>query len=57
MNLAARLMQAAEGRHPPLLCDTETVEAAKEVFTFKACTPVQVKGKEYVSTSRPSLSF
>ena len=41
-------MQAAEGRHPPLLCDTETVEAAKEVFNFKACTPVQVKGKEFV---------
>lgn len=41
-------MQAAEGRTPPILCDSETVEAAKEEFNFIACTPIQVKGKECV---------
>ena len=48
VNLAARLMQLAEGHCPPILCDSETVEAAKEDFQFTACLPVQVKGKEYV---------
>lgn len=48
VNLAARLMQAAEGREPPILCDAETVDAAKETFKFTPCTPIHVKGKEYV---------
>ena len=41
-------MQAAEGRTPPILCDTDTVEATKEDFTFISSTPILVKGKEYV---------
>ena len=51
VNLAARLMQAAEGG---ILCDEATLHAARERITFEALPPLRLKGKARpVAVHRP----
>jgi len=44
VNLAARLMQAADERRP-ILCDVATFTAARAQFLFEVFPPIVVKGK------------
>ena len=44
VNLAARLMQAADQRRP-ILCDVATFTAARAQFLFEVFPPIVVKGK------------
>jgi len=44
VNLAARLMQAADERRP-ILCDNTTFNAARGQFLFEVYPPIMVKGK------------
>lgn len=58
MNLAARLMQAAEtldhGSAAPILCDSATYDAARIRLAFEELPPLTLKGKaEPVRTYRP----
>ena len=57
VNLAARLMQAADDRRP-ILCDVATFTAARAQFLFEVFPPIVVKGKAQPIVSHgPVLSL
>lgn len=55
VNLAARLMQAADDRRP-ILCDVATFTAARAQFLFEVFPPIVVKGKAQPIVSHGPVS-